>query len=418
MSFTSTSTIPFWRNRDLATVAIGQAISALGTTVAATTLLLYMQAHGRSSWAVAGVLAAEMVPMVAFAPAAGLIVDRFDSRTLIVLSSLWQAAACTALAFCANLALVFPLVFAIGCGSVVGGPTFSALLPRIVGEQHIARASSIVATSNGVATVAGPGLAGLLYAASGLRGPFLIDAASFLAITAAAFLVRTRRRVVRDDATAPPRMRDGITVVLGNPLLRGLILMLVAFVVVGEAVNVVEVYFVRSTLHQSAATYGLLGTTWTVAMLAGAMLAGPATTHAQLVRMTGLSGFALAAALALLAVAPSMSWVFALFALGGLGNGMVNVSSSALVVRNTHEDQRGRVLAAVSGMGRAAGIGALVLGGVLAGALPPRQVIGICGLTAVATLAVTLPPLLRSRAPQSSGRTPAGAEPIPVPDEA
>jgi MFS family permease len=98
---------------------------------------------------------------------AGLIVDRFDSRLLMVLTSGWQAAACLGLAFCTNLALVFPLVFAVGCGSVVGGPTFSALLPRIVGEDRIAAAVSVIGTSNGVAMMAGPGVAGLLYAVSG-----------------------------------------------------------------------------------------------------------------------------------------------------------------------------------------------------------------------------------------------------------
>jgi MFS family permease len=408
MSFVSDST-SLWRNRDLSIVAIGQAVSALGNTLAATTLLLYMQAHGRTSWAVAGVLAAEMIPMVIFAPAAGLIVDRCDSRLLIVLTSGWQAAACTGLAFCTNLALVFPLVFAVGCGSVVGGPTFSALLPRIVGEDRIAAAVSVIGTTNGVAMMAGPGLAGLLYAVSGLRGPFIVDAASFLIVTAAAFLVRTRRRVVRSQSAPKARMRDGITLITGNPTLRALIVMLVAFVVVGEAINVVEIYFVRGTLHQSATTYGLLGTTWTIAMLAGSVVAGRWQSPAALVRATGLSGLTLAGAMALLAVAPSVDWVFALFVLGGLANGVVNVSASALVLRRTGDEQRGRVLAALGGLTRAAGVGALILGGVLAGALQPRLVLGSCGLAALATLAMTVPPLLRSRGSAVPGAVSAAA---------
>jgi MFS family permease len=245
--------------------------------------------------------------------------------------------------------------------------------------------------------MAGPGVAGLLYAVSGLRGPFIVDGTSFLAVTAAAFLVRTRRRVVRGESAPTPRMRDGITLIAGNPTLRALVVMLVSFVVVGEAINVVEIYFVRGTLQQSATTYGLLGTTWTVAMLAGSMLAGRWQSHTHLVRATGLSGITLATAMALLAVTPSVDWVFALFVLGGLANGVVNVSASALVLRRTDDEQRGRVLAALNGFSRAAGVGALVLGGVLTGALPPRLVLAGCGLAALATLAVTVPPLLRSR---------------------
>jgi MFS family permease len=211
-------------------------------------------------------------------------------------------------------------------------------------------------------------------------------------------------------------MRDGITLIAGNPTLRALVVMLVSFVVVGEAINVVEIYFVRGTLQQSAITYGLLGTTWTVAMLAGSMLAGSMLagrwqSHTHLVRATGLSGITLATAMALLAVTPSVDWVFALFVLGGLANGVVNVSASALVLRRTDDEQRGRVLAALNGFSRAAGVGALVLGGVLTGALPPRLVLAGCGLAALATLAVTVPPPLRSRETAASEADADAAQP-------
>jgi len=396
MPLASRDQVPLRRSRDLVIVAAGQAISALGNTVAATTLLLYMQAHGRTSWAVAGVLAAEMVPLVLFAPLAGMIVDRLDSRLLIVVASGWQAAACVGLALCTSLPLVFPLVFAVGCGSALAGPTFSALLPRIAGEERIAAAASLLATSTGIAAMAGPGLAGLLYGASGLRLPFFVDAASFLAVTAAAFLVRTRRKVVLDSAKSAPRMRDGLTSVLANRVVRSMVLMLAAFVVVGEATNVVEVYFVRKTLGQSATTYGLLGTVFTFSLLAGSALAGRWNGDRQLVRAVSGSGFVLAAALALLAIVPTIGWVFAVFVVFGAANGVINVSSSALLIRATPEPERGRVLAAFSGIARAAGLGALVLGGALASAFSPRHVVGMCGLAALATLAVTLPPLLRT----------------------
>jgi MFS family permease len=393
MSFISARSL--WRNRDLTIVAIGQSVSALGNMVAATTLLLYMQARGGTSWAVAGVLAAEMVPLVLLGPLAGALVDRFDSRHLIVLSSVWQAAACTALAFSTALPVIFALVFLLGCGTALGNPTFAALLPRIAGEDRITAASSQLATATGLASMAGPGLAGLLYAASGLRGPLLIDAVSFAAVTATAFLVRTRRRVDPQSAAAP-RIRDGFAIVRTSPIIRALVTMVVAFVIVGEAVNVIEVYLIRGTFHQSAAMYGLLGTTLTVAILAGSALAGRWESDRELVRALSAGGVVLSAGIATVAIVPSIGWVFALYAIFGVANGVLNVCAGALLIRRTPDEQRGRVLGTFTGICRAAGMGALGLGGVLAGAFTPREVVVICGVAALLTLVMTLPPLLRS----------------------
>jgi MFS family permease len=393
MSFISSRSL--WRNRDLTIVAIGQSVSAVGNTVAATTLLLYMQARGGTSWAVAGVLAAEMVPMVLLGPIAGALVDRFDSRHLIVLSSVWQAVVCAALAFSTTLPLIFTLVFLLGCGTALGNPTFSALLPRIAGEDRITAAASQLATATGLASMAGPGLAGLLYAASGLRGPLLIDAASFAAVTGTAFLVRTRRRVDPQHAAAS-RIRDGLAIVWTTPIVRALVAMVVAFVVVGEAVNVIEVYLVRGTFHQSASTYGLLGTTLMVAIVVGSALARRWESDRELARALSVGGVVLSGGIALVAIVPSIGWVFALYAIFGVANGVLNVCAGALMIRRTPDEQRGRVLGTFTGIARGAGIGALGLGGVLAGAFTPREVTAMCGIAALLTLCATLPPLLRS----------------------
>ncbi len=384
-----------WRNRDLVLVTAGQGVSALGNAVVATTLVLFMQAHGHTAWAVAGVLAADMLPLVLLAPIAGVIVDRVDSRLLIVTAGVWQAACCLALASTDSLALVFPLVAAVGIGSTVALPAYSALLPRIVGEDRISKASSIVGTCTGMAAIAGPGIGGLLYATTGLRGPYLVDAVSFVVLAGTGMLVRTRRRGGdRTPSAATPRARDGIVFVWGNPLLRALIVMAVAFVVVGEAINVAEVYFVRDTLHQSAATYGLLSMTWAVLALGGSAFAGRFEGRPALVRGIFGSGVGLAGAVALIAAAPSVWVLVAIFVVGGACNGFISVCLGALLLSATPDEQRGRVMATFLGLVRAAGIGALGLGGLLVGAFDPRTVFAICGLAAIGALLLTARPLL------------------------
>src|SRR5256885_191060 len=198
MSFTS--------RRDLYTVALGRAVSTLGNEVALIALMLRVHDSGDGSWAIAGLLAAGTLPLVLCAPLAGALVDRYDSRLLIVTSSLAQALCTGALAFTRSLPALLGLVAATGIGSAVANPTFSALVPQLAPGKLLARANSLLQGSNVVAMLAGPAVGGLLVGATGsAEVPLLVDAATFLAITAAGLGIRTRRATERRRHPAPPR---------------------------------------------------------------------------------------------------------------------------------------------------------------------------------------------------------------------
>src|SRR5256885_9888395 len=172
MSFTS--------RRDLYTVALGRAVSTLGNEVALIALMLRVHDSGDGSWAIAGLLAAGTLPLVLCAPLAGALVDRYDSRLLIVTSSLAQALCTGALAFTRSLPALLGLVAATGIGSAVANPTFSALVPQLAPGKLLARANSLLQGSNVVAMLAGPAAGGLLVGATGrARGAPLGDPPPF-----------------------------------------------------------------------------------------------------------------------------------------------------------------------------------------------------------------------------------------------
>ena len=102
-----------WRYRDLRVTASARAVSALGDEVALVALLLRVHDEGHGPMGVTGLLVAAALPTVALAGVAGRVVDRYDSRRLAVVSGLWQAAACVAVALAESLWLVFALVAAL-----------------------------------------------------------------------------------------------------------------------------------------------------------------------------------------------------------------------------------------------------------------------------------------------------------------
>ncbi|MEO8889526.1 MAG: MFS transporter, partial [Jatrophihabitantaceae bacterium] len=194
----------------LVLVVSAKAVSLLGDEVAAVALVLHLQSRGAGASAVAALLVAALVPLVLLAPLVGRLVDGQDSRRLLVTSSLAQGGLCALLAFQTATPAILGLVALLGAGQAVNGATWQALLPAIAGKDGLPRALGRSQVATTIAAIIAPALAGVLTGEYGARLPLLLDAATFLAITAAGVLVTTRHgRVTSDRVVADRAVDDG-----------------------------------------------------------------------------------------------------------------------------------------------------------------------------------------------------------------
>jgi MFS family permease len=371
---------------------IARAISSCGTMLSATALVIALQSRGAGGYAVAAVLLAAAAPPTLLAPLTGRLIDRVDSRVLLVSVSVGQAGVCTLLAFTPGTVAIIALVAVLASGTAVTGPTLAALLPEMVGRDLLPRASAIGQTASSVGMLLAPALGGLLYGWYGLRIPLLVDAGTYLAVAVAALLIRTRRgQPVRPGTVEekPAMLRD--------PLLRPTLIMVGAVVVAVSAVNVADVFFIRETLHGSPSGYGFLGAVWTGAMLVGAwLLSGRKFGDGPMaVALLGTLAGA-CATVTLAATVPRVGWLVPLWLLGGVCNGAVNVSSTVLVARRTSAAVRGRAFAIFGAVANGANGSGYLLGGILLGVLSPRMVIGLAGVAGLTVALALAVPLLRA----------------------
>ena len=392
MSFTTLPLSPTAR-RDLRTVVLARAVSLLGDEMALVALLLRTQGNGGGAWRVSALLIAGMLAAVLLAPVVGRLVDRHDSRRLLVISGLAQFACCWVLAYQQGDALVLLLVGLLGIGQAVNAATWQALIPRIVGIANLPAALGRSQAAGTAAAIAAPVLAGLFTGWYGARVPLLLDAASFAVLALAGLLIRTRRGGgERLPGTVVDR-RGGLAVLRADRTLLRMIVMLSIFVLLSGMVNVVEVFLVRQTLHASAGWYGVLGGSFGLGLLAGALLAGRLAGQRMLLRTAVGSCLGLGLALVGMGLAPTVGWMLAASVLGGLSNGMLSVAIGAVVGIRSPEAARGRVSAAVNGLSRTGQLGALLLGGLLAAMLNPRAVFvlgGCLGVLVVLTIGRSL----------------------------
>jgi len=165
-----------------------QVVSIVGTMMGYTALywLTLHVAHG-DAVVLSEVVASQFLPMLLFSRRAGMIVGRRRAVRVVIVTQALQAAGSLALGIplLAGWMTVWYLVllsFAIGCVQSVDVPARQTFMLDLVGPAELRRGTSLYATITGLAKIAGPGVAGIIIAASGEAAVFLADAASFLGV--------------------------------------------------------------------------------------------------------------------------------------------------------------------------------------------------------------------------------------------
>jgi MFS family permease len=390
------------RSRDLRLLAGAAGLSALGDFMAIFPLLLHVQQRTGSALAVSALIFALWGPVVLAAGIAGAIVDRFENRRILIIVSLVQAATVAAmLAGLDSLWALLPLMTVLGVGVAISQPAEFALVPAAAGpDAAAARANGLMETARSLGFTAGPVIGGALGAAGLLRLAIALNMLSFVIVAAAAALLRARRRPQPSadaDADGPVRARDGFAFLRHERELRITLGGAVAALALFSMSATAEPFFVTRVLHGGSLAYGVLLSSWTVGMAAGsaglahrvgrAQLAASGLT-AVVLQGLGIAGGALATVLGMALIG---------FSLGGVAHGVKNVLLRTLIHERAPEALRGRAFAAYNGARNGAELGALVLGGILVGALGARSALLIAGLGPAAIGLACLLVLIRSR---------------------
>ncbi|MGA8245610.1 MAG: MFS transporter [Nocardioides sp.] len=388
---------------DLVVILVGRMVSTFGDGVALVALTLRLQADGAPPYQVGVMLAAGAIPLLLLARPVGRLVDSHDSRRLLVAGGLLEVAATVPLVFLHSIVPIAALVAVLAGVGLLTGATWSALVPRVVGEDHLAEAVSAQASLNVLVLVAAPAVGGLLAGAFGTGVPITVDAATFVVVTVAAALVRTRRTPERATSDEPDALRGGLAILRSDRVLAPLITGVALVVLLVGMVDVVTVYLVRDSLHAGGVWYGVTEASWMAGMVAGSVVAGLARTPTRQIRAT-IAGAALACAgVACFALAPTAGVLVPLAVLGGLGNGAAGTCLSTLLMTRTADSARGRVSATANAIFGGASGASLLLGGAVAVVLSPRQIYAVAGLLGLVAAVVLAVQHTRRHDPESSG---------------
>ncbi|GHH45632.1 hypothetical protein GCM10017774_46840 [Lentzea cavernae] len=372
-----------------------------------STLVLLFWATPISPLLVAAVLVAELLPFVLGAPLAGVLVDRFPNRRLLITALLCQGVAIAAIApLMGQPAFVVALVLLSGCGRAVAQPCISALVPHIAGEEEATRGYAWLSTGRSLGSMAGVTGGALLAGIFGHPVALLIDGGTFLAYAALLAFVRSERRPSGTHETRPSALA-GIRHVRRDSVLFASIIGLAFCVGAVVVINVADPAFVRYVLHGDEFMLGAMQACWMTGILVGNRLAARLETVSQVVHAIAVAAITTGVGVLVPATLPFVVAAGTGWAIGGVSNGVHNVALNAIVRLRTPEEMRGRAFAAVGSMV----IGANLLGTAAAGGLllvvGPQAVFALGGtgalLSGVACLVFVRLALKREKSPAEAG---------------
>jgi MFS family permease len=369
----------------------GQAISFVGDAVSMVALVILVVQLTGSASAVGGALVARLLPTFA-SPLFGVLADRFDRRVVLVASDLVRATLVLGLVFVRDLVLIYGLIFLMGFARTLFNPTIRAAFPSVVGEGDLTRANSLIGSTFSASVTVGPALGGLLVAAVGVSGAFLLDAATYL--ISAGLLSRIplpRPQREEEEVGVFRELRSGFSYLAGARV--PLAVMIGAFLTVlaTDLAIPAEVFLAKGTFGAGDVGYGLLVSVWGGGMVLGSALMAVLGDRLRLLPIYFLGIFVWALALAGTGLSPTFVLALGMLAIAGAANGLDNVVTDTILQRQVPDAFLGRVFS-VKYLGYGAGEAlAYPAGGVLVDQLGPRATFLLAGImTAAAALVVLL----------------------------
>lgn len=354
----------------------GQAISLFGSGLTSFALGVWVYERTGSATSVALIGLCAVLPRVALSPLVGTFIDRWDRRTVMILSD--AGAGCSTFFIAGMLATgrleIWHIYLAVAVSAAFGAvqwPAYTATTTLLVPPEHLGRANGMMQLGQAISDVLAPALAGVLVQRIALQGVILIDVTTFVVAVFTLLLVRLPRLSappVAQNAESKERfwrqVTYGWTYINARPGLRGLLFfsMVVNFLwgMVGALITPLILSFTTSTnlgLIISIAGGGML-----LGSLAMSAWGGPRRRIQGVLRFEFLSGLCFI----LIGLRPAF-WPIALGVFGAHCTiAVIFGSNQAIWQRKVAPEVQGRVFATQQMVAKAATPLAYLLAGPLA----------------------------------------------------
>lgn len=411
-----------FRHRDFRLLWTADTIAILGTQIQSFAIIwqVYELTGDKLQIGLLGLF--RFVPVLLFGLYGGVIADRRDRRSILVVTHLLLMTTAAGLAIATGLSAVsMPLIYGVtvvtSALNAFAGPARQAIIPNLVPRHEIAGAATVTNLAMQTAQIGGPALGGIIISSLGLTAAYAFGTITFAAVIIAAVMIRTRATIVSSSSNGISAVREGLAFLWATPIL--LAVMCLDFVATFFAASTsLMPFFAEDILSMGPDGMGLLLS----APAAGAVVGSIVMSAMPMPQRPGLGIVLAILAFGCCIIGFGLSTVLWLSLAFLAGSGAADAVSMAMrhTIRNlvTPDDFRGRIAAAHSTFARGGPQLGEVRSGVMASMFGVQTSVALGGLATIIAclvLARLIPELQRYR--ELPGAAAEQARPVTSPPE-
>lgn len=334
---------------------IGQCASLIGT---------WMQSIGQS-WLVLsitnspfllGVLGTvQFIPITVFSLFAGVIVDKFSKKKLLIFTQTFSMILAFILAFLVftntvKYQYILILAFLLGCINCIDMPTRQSFTVEIAGKQDLMNAIALNSATFNLARILGPSIGALVMAYFGAGWCFLFNGFSYLAVLYGLYNIKVESyvRVQKKDSNVIREIKDGLKYVRSSKVLTETVLIISVIGIFGFNYNVLVPSFAKLVLHGNEKTYGVLMSFLGFGSLIGAIFVSMRSRKGPKSEVIFISSMIIALMLVLNGLNSNLIITAVVLAFTGVFNILFSTTSNSTLQLNSKDEYRGRVMSIYS----------------------------------------------------------------------
>ncbi|HEY76343.1 MAG TPA: MFS transporter [Thermoflexia bacterium] len=331
----------------------GQAASLLGSALVQFGLVWWLTQTTGSATVLATATLVAMLPAVFIGPLAGVLVDRWDRRIVMIVADGLIALATLGLAYlfavgAAQVWHIYLIMFFRALGGGFHWPAMEASTSLMVPEEHLSRVAGLNQTLNGILNIVAPPVGALLLSVLPMQGILAIDVGTaVLAITPLFFIPipQPERRGEAGAFSLVKDLREGLQYVWGWPGLMGLLIMATVLnFLLTPAFSLMPI-LVTEHFGGEAIHLGWLDSAFGVGVVAGGLIlsAWGGFRRRMVTSLTGIIGIGIGTLL--IGLTPATAFWFALIGsiFVGLMQPIANGPLMAIIQARVEPEMQGRV---------------------------------------------------------------------------
>lgn len=336
------------RNQSFSLMWCSQLVSTMGSALMSLAASIYVFRLTNSALSVGLMLMATAAPSLLVGLFAGVLVDRYDRKRIMIAADLIQGALIFSIPILVPFSIVWLYVVVV-LTSTVGqffNPAYESVLPEVASDEELAAANSLVAISGFGSTAIGFAVSGLIASATDIRWAFYLDAVAFAFSATCIYLVRVRNLAVENRTSVAivlGNLRAGVRELFSRPILRSMFTAQVPVFLGFGLINALLLPFARQALGATEFQYGVQEGLTAIGFVAGSVLMAAIFDRMREGAWMAISYLGMAVAAVAYSFLHSIPLAIVVITISGFFNAPSSVGRRLIVQRNAPREMRGRV---------------------------------------------------------------------------